>query len=67
MSASDHTCHVCQTIATMAPEKLILDDGTWLVYNVADVPGGIAFYTETIGLVQNHTRINWLEVVALTS
>jgi glyoxylase I family protein len=24
--------------------------------NVADVPGGIAFYTETIGLVQNHTR-----------
>jgi glyoxylase I family protein len=24
--------------------------------NVADVPAGIAFYTETIGLVQNHTR-----------
>ena len=24
--------------------------------NVADVPGGIAFYTETIGLVQNFTR-----------
>lgn len=24
--------------------------------NVADVPGAIAFYTETIGLVQNHTR-----------
>ncbi len=24
--------------------------------NVSDVPGGIAFYTETIGLVQNHTR-----------
>ena len=24
--------------------------------NVPDVPGGIAFYTETIGLVQNHTR-----------
>ncbi len=24
--------------------------------NVLDVPGGIAFYTETMGLVQNHTR-----------
>ena len=24
--------------------------------NVADVPGGIAFYTEKIGLVQNFTR-----------
>jgi catechol 2,3-dioxygenase-like lactoylglutathione lyase family enzyme len=24
--------------------------------NVADVPAGIAFYTEKIGLVQNHTR-----------
>jgi glyoxylase I family protein len=24
--------------------------------NVGDVPAGIAFYTETIGLVQNHTR-----------
>ena len=24
--------------------------------NVADVPAGIAFYTETMGLVQNHTR-----------
>ena len=24
--------------------------------NVPDVPGGIAFYTETMGLVQNHTR-----------
>jgi catechol 2,3-dioxygenase-like lactoylglutathione lyase family enzyme len=24
--------------------------------NVADVPSGIVFYTETIGLVQNHTR-----------
>jgi catechol 2,3-dioxygenase-like lactoylglutathione lyase family enzyme len=24
--------------------------------NVADVPSGILFYTETIGLVQNHTR-----------
>jgi glyoxylase I family protein len=24
--------------------------------NVPDVPGAIAFYTETIGLVQNHTR-----------
>ena len=24
--------------------------------NVADVPGAIAFYTETLGLVQNHTR-----------
>jgi catechol 2,3-dioxygenase-like lactoylglutathione lyase family enzyme len=24
--------------------------------NVADVPAGIAFYTETLGLVQNHTR-----------
>lgn len=24
--------------------------------NVSDVPAGIAFYTETIGLVQNHTR-----------
>ncbi len=24
--------------------------------NVPDVPGGIAFYTETLGLVQNHTR-----------
>lgn len=24
--------------------------------NVPDVPGGIAFYTETIGLVQNFTR-----------
>jgi catechol 2,3-dioxygenase-like lactoylglutathione lyase family enzyme len=24
--------------------------------NVSDVPGAIAFYTETIGLVQNHTR-----------
>jgi catechol 2,3-dioxygenase-like lactoylglutathione lyase family enzyme len=24
--------------------------------NVADVPGGIAFYTEKIGLVQNHSR-----------
>ena len=24
--------------------------------NVADVPGGIAFYTEKIGLVQNSTR-----------
>ena len=24
--------------------------------NVADVPGGIAFYTEKMGLVQNHTR-----------
>ena len=24
--------------------------------NVADVPGGIVFYTEKIGLVQNHTR-----------
>lgn len=24
--------------------------------NVSDVPGGIIFYTETIGLVQNHTR-----------
>ncbi len=24
--------------------------------NVGDVPEGIAFYTETMGLVQNHTR-----------
>ncbi|HWF17420.1 MAG TPA: VOC family protein [Acidimicrobiales bacterium] len=24
--------------------------------NVPDVPGGITFYTETMGLVQNHTR-----------
>lgn len=24
--------------------------------NVSDVPAGIVFYTETIGLVQNHTR-----------
>jgi glyoxylase I family protein len=24
--------------------------------NVPDVPGAVAFYTETIGLVQNHTR-----------
>jgi glyoxylase I family protein len=24
--------------------------------NVSDVPGGIVFYTETLGLVQNHTR-----------
>ena len=24
--------------------------------NVTDVPGGIIFYTETMGLVQNHTR-----------
>jgi catechol 2,3-dioxygenase-like lactoylglutathione lyase family enzyme len=24
--------------------------------NVGDVPAGITFYTETIGLVQNHTR-----------
>ncbi len=24
--------------------------------NVPDVPGAIAFYTETMGLVQNHTR-----------
>jgi catechol 2,3-dioxygenase-like lactoylglutathione lyase family enzyme len=24
--------------------------------NVADVPTGIVFYTETMGLVQNHTR-----------
>jgi catechol 2,3-dioxygenase-like lactoylglutathione lyase family enzyme len=24
--------------------------------NVADVPGGVTFYTETIGLVQNFTR-----------
>jgi catechol 2,3-dioxygenase-like lactoylglutathione lyase family enzyme len=24
--------------------------------NVADVPAGIAFYTETMGLVQNHSR-----------
>jgi catechol 2,3-dioxygenase-like lactoylglutathione lyase family enzyme len=24
--------------------------------NVPDVPGGIAFYTGTLGLVQNHTR-----------
>ncbi len=24
--------------------------------NVSDVPRGIAFYTETFGLVQNHTR-----------
>jgi glyoxylase I family protein len=24
--------------------------------NVSDVPGGIIFYTETMGLVQNHTR-----------
>ncbi len=24
--------------------------------NVSDVPGAIAFYTETMGLVQNHTR-----------
>ena len=24
--------------------------------NVADVPSGIAFYTDKIGLVQNHTR-----------
>jgi len=24
--------------------------------NVPDVPGGIVFYTETMGLVQNHTR-----------
>ncbi|HEX4161722.1 MAG TPA: VOC family protein [Acidimicrobiales bacterium] len=24
--------------------------------NVPDVPGAIAFYTETLGLVQNHTR-----------
>ena len=24
--------------------------------NVPDVPGGIAFYTDTMGLVQNHTR-----------
>lgn len=24
--------------------------------NVSDVPGAIAFYTETLGLVQNHTR-----------
>lgn len=24
--------------------------------NVSDVPGAVAFYTETLGLVQNHTR-----------
>ena len=24
--------------------------------NVPDVPGAVAFYTETLGLVQNHTR-----------
>ncbi len=27
-----------------------------IAINVPDVPGAIAFYTETIGLVQNHTR-----------
>ena len=26
-----------------------------MAINVSDVPGGIAFYTETMGLVQNHT------------
>jgi glyoxylase I family protein len=27
-----------------------------IAINVPDVPGAIAFYTETMGLVQNHTR-----------
>ncbi len=27
-----------------------------IAINVPDVPGGIVFYTETMGLVQNHTR-----------
>ena len=27
-----------------------------IAINVPDVPGAVAFYTETIGLVQNHTR-----------
>ena len=37
--------------------------------NVPDVPGAVAFYTETIGLVQNHTRPDfgfpgaWLDTV----
>jgi catechol 2,3-dioxygenase-like lactoylglutathione lyase family enzyme len=37
--------------------------------NVPDVPGAIAFYTETLGLVQNHTRPDfgfpgaWLDTV----
>jgi catechol 2,3-dioxygenase-like lactoylglutathione lyase family enzyme len=38
--------------------------------NVPDVPGAIAFYTETMGLVQNHTRPDfgfpgaWLDTVS---
>ena len=37
--------------------------------NVPDVPGGIAFYTETLGLTQNYTRPDfgfpgaWLDTV----
>jgi glyoxylase I family protein len=37
--------------------------------NVPDVPGAVAFYTETLGLVQNHTRPDfgfpgaWLDTV----
>jgi glyoxylase I family protein len=37
--------------------------------NVPDVPGAIAFYTETLGMVQNHTRPDfgfpgaWLDTV----
>jgi glyoxylase I family protein len=27
-----------------------------IAINVPDVPGAVAFYTETMGLVQNHTR-----------
>lgn len=36
---SDADCHICATLAALPPERLVRDDGTWVVFNVADVPG----------------------------
>ena len=32
-------CHICATLSSGDPGQVILDDGTWQVFNVAGVPG----------------------------
>jgi glyoxylase I family protein len=39
-----------------APDPVAPTGVDHVAINVPDVPGGIAFYTGTLGLVQNHTR-----------
>jgi diadenosine tetraphosphate (Ap4A) HIT family hydrolase len=40
------SCHVCEAVASPARERIVLDDGTWCAYQVAEVPGWITLATK---------------------